>query len=101
MLYEKVVAILNKGKEEDVDLSIAKEMLIAENKEDVDNIKTAYKVVEEYYTEITTFNRDGKLDLLKELCELVEDNNTEGVKNFLEKYDDYIKKSFAEAKANN
>lgn len=94
MLYEVITKILDKSKEKRVDILVARDMLIAEdNVLEADVIRSAYKKLSNYYTPITTFRRENKPELIKELCNLIESDDNKGIKSFLNKYEHFIEES--------
>lgn len=94
MLYEVITKILDKSKEKGVDVLVARDMLIAEdNILEAGVIRSAYKKLSDYYTPITTFRRENKPELIKELCTLIEADDNKGIKSFLNKYEHFIEES--------
>ena len=76
MLFENVMAILNKCRDEDLnDVLVAKDMLILENAEKADDIREAGKFLSTYYYQITKCNRLGLYDKIKEICDAKDDKN--------------------------
>lgn len=76
MLFENVMAILNKCRDEDLnDVLVAKDMLIAENKSNSEAIREAGKFLSKYYYQITKCNRLGLIDKIKEICDAKDDKN--------------------------
>ena len=77
MLYNYVNKILDKGKEKDVDLLVARDMLFADASEDeVELLKNACEVLTSgYYEVITTLRREGREVELEEFCGYIEEDN--------------------------
>lgn len=101
MLYNKIIKILDVSQENNVDISVAKDILIAENPLSIEDIMDTYKILDLYYKPITAFIREDRLDLIKEVCILVENNDTQGIKNFMITHEDFIEQSFKKAQSNN
>ena len=69
MLFENVMAILNKCRDEKLnDVLVAEDMLVAENKDSADEIRTAGDFLGKYYHQITKCNRLGMVDKINEIC---------------------------------
>ena len=69
MLFENVMEILNKCRDEDLnDVLVARDMLISENAEKADDIRDAGKFLSTYYHQITKCNRLGMVDKINEIC---------------------------------
>ena len=76
MLFENVMAILNKCRDEDLnDVLVARDMLISENAEKVDDIRDAGKFLSTYYHQITKCNRLGLIEKINEICDAKDDKN--------------------------
>ena len=97
MLYEVVRKILDVSKQEGKDIGVVVELLITTG-EDADTFKNGLSKLRDYYVPITTFNRDGKEELIKELCSLIENNNKKEIENFLKNHEDYITESLKKNK---
>lgn len=100
MLYKVIKEILNESKEQGKDIGVATDMLISKGA-DTNIYNNALNVLRKNYNAITTFNREGKEELIVELCNLVESADNEGLAVFLEKHDKFIKMSIAKAKTAN
>ena len=97
-MYKIIRAILDKSNKAMVDIGVATAMLRnGLTEEDAAVYTNALNVLQKYYVAITTFNRDGKYGLIMELCNLIEDNNAEGISNFLDEQADYIQASLEAA----
>ena len=76
MLFENVMAILNKCRDEKLnDVLVAEDMLVAENKDSADEIRTAGDFLGKYYHQITKCNRLGMVDKINEICDAKDDKN--------------------------
>ena len=76
MLFENVMAILNKCRDAELnDVLVAEDMLVAENEANAEAIREAGKFLAEYYEEITKCRRLDKEDKIKEICELADDKD--------------------------
>ena len=70
MLYENLMAILDKCRDEDLnDVGVAEAMLINENRPNIDAIKAAGDFLKKHYTTITKCRRSGKNDTIKAFVE--------------------------------
>lgn len=70
MLYENLMAILDKCRDEDLnDVGVAEAMLINENRPNIDAIQEAGDFLKKYYTTITKCRRLGKNDTIKAFVE--------------------------------
>ena len=73
MLFENVMAILNKCRDEELnDVLVAEDMLVAESGADVEAIRKAGRFLDDCYEEITKCRRIGKEEKIKEICELAD-----------------------------
>ena len=85
MLYETITKILNKGKDEGVDLFVARDMLlVGVDEAEAKDINAASEILNTYYTAITTLRRDGKEAEVETLCGMIEADDKEVIKVFLE-----------------
>ncbi len=76
MLFENVMAILNKCRDEELnDVRVAEDMLVAENEANRDEIRKAGAFLDDCYEEITKCRRMGKEEKIKEICELADDKD--------------------------
>ena len=66
-MYEKIVKIMEKSKEENKDIMVAFEMVKCEYPEE--DFNEAFEFYKENYTVISALKNAGKMDLVKELCE--------------------------------
>lgn len=75
MLFENVMAILNKCRDAKLnDVLVAEDMLVAENSDKTDEIRKAGDFLNKYYLQITKCNRLGLTDKIKEICEAKDDD---------------------------
>lgn len=73
-MLEKVLQILDKSKEEDVDILVARDKLIAvaEDSGAVDRLHKAYELIHDYYKTITKCRRLGDNETIGKLVAAVE-----------------------------
>ena len=70
MLYENLMAILDKCRNEDLnDVGVAEAMLINENRPNIDAIQEAGDFLKKHYAIITKCRRLGKNDTIKAFVE--------------------------------
>lgn len=76
-MFEKVLQILDKSREEDVDILVARDKLIAVAKDSgvVDGLHKAYELIHDYYKTITKCRRLGDNETIGTLVAAVENNN--------------------------
>lgn len=67
-MYEKIVKIMEKSKGEQKDIGVAYDMLVNENP-DAD-LKEAFEFYKKYYFDISKLRQAGKMELVKELCDI-------------------------------
>lgn len=79
MLFLNVCKILDVAKEKDVDISVAKAMVIHEDKEKADEIKSAFAFIKNYYKYITSCRVAGDNESIEKLCELFTDGDFEAI----------------------
>lgn len=70
MLFENVKAILDISKEKEVDVLVARDMLINENQEKKAEIIEASEFIHAHYTAVTKCRRMGDDASIEKLCEL-------------------------------
>lgn len=70
MLFKNVKAILDTSKEKEVDVLVARDMLIAENPEDKPEIMKADDFIRDYYSAVTKCRRMGDDAKIEKLCDL-------------------------------
>lgn len=97
-MYKFIRAILDKSRDAKVDIGVANAMLIyGMNEEESAPYRNAFANLRKYYVAFTTFNREGRDDLIQELCTLLDNHDTEGITKFLELHDDFIQQSLTAA----
>jgi hypothetical protein len=69
-MYENIIAILDKSKNDNVDLLTAQDMLVAERKEDYKALKEAGTFIRTYYDTIAKCRRLGDNETIKKLVEV-------------------------------
>lgn len=84
MLFENVIKILTKAKDENIDLLVAREKLIA-NGYPSDEMTKAGDILRVYYKPIIKCWIAGNKDTINKICELYESNKTEELKALAEK----------------
>lgn len=72
MLFLNVCKILDTAKEKDVDILVARDIVINDNKENKEDIKKASEVIETYYKFITACRVAGDERSINKLCDLYE-----------------------------
>ena len=72
MMYEAVKKILDVSAEKDLDILVARDTLIAEERENAEEYSEATEVIRTYYKFITGNRNEGNEEAIKELCELYE-----------------------------
>lgn len=79
-MYEKIIAILDKAKAENVDLLTARDMLVTKDKVEYAKLKEASKFIQDYYDTITKCRRLSDNDTIKALVEADDKRRKEIVK---------------------
>lgn len=100
-MFKFVKAILDKSKEMDVDILVAKAMVLRDYPDSLEVINAAYNIIDKYYDEITAFRRDGTDDNIKELVELVESGDTDNLTKYLKENKQFFDDSYKKATENN
>ena len=83
-MYELVKKILDKSKEEKVDVLVAADMVAAEGMGHTDELKKAKDVIDKHYDTITKLRREKADDVIEELCSYIEAGDTAGIKRIVE-----------------
>lgn len=97
-MYKFIRAILDKSRDAKVDIGVANAMLIyGMNEEESAPYRNAFANLQKYYVAFTTFNREGREELIQELCTLLDNHDAEGVTKFLKLHDDFIQQSLTAA----
>ena len=78
MLYENIKKILDKAKEEDIQILTAKDILI-KNDSEPEQLEKDYEVLKTYYKFITACRNIGDDESIKKLCELYEKGEHEAI----------------------
>lgn len=84
MLFTNVCKILDVAKEKDVDILVARDILINENKEENTALTEATEVIQTYYKFITACRVAGDERNIEKLCDLYETGNKEAIKELIE-----------------
>lgn len=85
-MYEKVTKILDVSKERDVDISVARDMLIHEDRENMAEYESAFDYIKTYYKYITSCRVAGDDESIIKFCKLYEDGDKESIKKILEEF---------------
>ena len=80
-MYNKVIAILDKSREANVDVFVAHDMLAAEIGHS-EELKKAKEIINDKYDTITKCRRAGDNDSIKTLCDLIEEGNPNKIRAF-------------------
>lgn len=83
MLFKNVKAILDTSKEKEVDVLVARDMLVAENPEGKADIVKASDFIHDYYDAVTKCRRMGDDATIEKLCDLHQ-SDAEAFKALLE-----------------
>ena len=76
-MYENIIKILDKSKNSIVDILVARDMIIAEENANFDEMKQASDFIGKYYDTITKCRRLGDNDTIKALVEADDKGRTE------------------------
>lgn len=79
-MYENIIKILDKSKAEDVDILVARDMVIKEENIPYDEMKKASDFIGSYYDTITKCRRLGDNETIKALVEADDKGRKEIVK---------------------
>ena len=79
-MYENIIKILDKSKVKNVDILVARDMIIAEEKANFDEMKQASDFIGKYYDTITKCRRLGDNDTIKALVEADDKGRKEIIK---------------------
>ena len=89
-MFEKLIAILTKSKEEKCDLSVAYPKVRNEDRlagvTDYTELDKAYKLINGYEALVTKLWREGELEALEEFCKLFEAEDSAGIREFVGKW---------------
>lgn len=81
-MYKLVKEILDVSKEKDVDITFARDMVIADGR-DSDEAKKAYNLIHEYYDVITFFRRENDETGIEKICSLYTEGKEDELKAFV------------------
>ena len=81
-MYELVKRILDKSKETGEDVLVARDMCIAESKENADKLRSASDFIKAHYSVITKLRRERDEESIKKLCDLVATGNVAEIRTF-------------------
>lgn len=87
MMYEAVKKILDVSKEKDLDILVARDTLIAEDRERSEEYSEACEVIKTYYKFITGNRNEGNEEAIKELCDLYEAGKKAEIREKLKEYE--------------
>jgi len=81
-MYENVKKILDKSRETGEDILVSRDMCIAEDKENAENLKGAFKLIDKHYDIITKCRRENDDASIERLCDLIAKGDSEELKAF-------------------
>lgn len=81
-MYELVKRILDKSKEKDEDILVARDMCIAEDKLCDAELRAAGEFINEHYDVIAKCRREGDEASIEKLCAVVANGTPEEIKAF-------------------
>lgn len=84
-MFEKIIKILDKSKSENVDILVARDKIIAEEKVPYEEMKKASDFIGAYYDTITKCRRLGDNDTIKALVEADDKHRQEIVKEIADR----------------
>ena len=84
MLYENIIKILKKSKDDNVDLYVARDKLIAEG-HNADDISTASGILKQYYKPVIRCWVSGERTLIKSICTMYENEKDEELEVLINK----------------
>jgi hypothetical protein len=87
-MYENIIKILDKSKNAKVDILVARDMIIAEEKANFDEMKQASDFIGDYYDAITKCRRLGDNDTIKALVEADDKGRKEIVKEIADRVEE-------------
>lgn len=79
-MYKLVKDILDKSREEKVDVLVAADMVAAEGVGHTEELHAAKEVIDKYYDTITKLRRDNDEETIETLCKYIEEGNKDGIK---------------------
>ena len=81
-MYELVKRILDKSKETGEDVLVARDMCIAEDKENEEALKSACNLIRAHYDVITKCRREDDDASIEKLCQVVMNGTPEDIREF-------------------
>ena len=87
-MYELVKRILDKSKETGEDVLVARDMCIAEDKSNADELRAASELIKAHYSTITKLRREGDEESIKKLCDLVAAGDVVKIREFKEEIEE-------------
>jgi hypothetical protein len=88
-MYDLIIKILDKSREEKVDINVAYDKIAREDGLGyTEELKTAFDTIVKHYDFITKCRRENDVALLKAFCELLETGSVVDIRKFKEGNDD-------------
>jgi len=84
-MYELVKRILDKSKETGEDVLVARDMCIAEDRENAEKLRSASELIKAHYSTITKLRRENDNESIAELCGLIAAGDNFALREFKEK----------------
>lgn len=81
-MYELIKKILDEAKENNVDIGVAHDY-VADELGHTPKLKQAFTVLRRHYEAITELRAKGKNTDIKVICDMEENGNTDGAKNYI------------------
>ncbi len=81
-MYELVKRILDKSRNENVDVLVACDMCIAEDKPHEEELRAAGELVDEHYDVITKCRRENDDASIEKLCSIIAGGNVSEIRAF-------------------
>ena len=86
-MYELIIKILDKSRDEGVDVLVARDMVAKDIGGHTDELMNASAEISTHYDFITKCRREKRTEILKEFCELLVAGSALDIKNFKEEHD--------------
>lgn len=86
-MYELIIKILDKSREEKVDILVARDMVAKEMGGHSDALMNAYGKLDEHYDFITKCRRENDAEALRAFCQLLETGSAADIRKFKEEHD--------------
>lgn len=83
-MYELVKRILDKSKETGEDVLVARDMCVAEDRENAGAIRAAGDFISEHYDAVTKCRRENDEAAIEKLCELAASGDAVALRKFKE-----------------